>query len=182
MTSLPSAWTSTEKASSVALSCRVGCPSPFMAIATSLPSEKESALIFEASRRAGPNPERIPLVRIEDRHGNAHNPPYGADGRLSPPSRITRNARLRFLYGDCGLLERGSPITLAVDWHSTGTTKTAEHLVGVTTPATSEYPDGGSTPTYEYDGLSTLTRRLIHNLTQIAAGPNGSRRGRERLR
>lgn len=59
--------------------------------------------IFE--RRPGwPVPDRVPLTRIEDRHGNAHRVTYDVQGRIA---RVEDHAGrfFSFDYGDCNLLE-----------------------------------------------------------------------------
>lgn len=109
-----------------------------------------------------PHPDRIPLIRIEDRHGNAHQLSYDAEGRLE---RVLDHAEryIEFIYGNCGLLEK---ITdhIGRTWLYTHDPE-IEHLVAVTKPGIPEYPDGLTT-TYEYDRYRTHPA-LLHNLIKV---------------
>jgi RHS repeat-associated protein len=109
-----------------------------------------------------PHPDRIPLVRIEDRHGNAHKLQYDPEGRLQSVSDHA-GRYLHFTYGDCGLLEKVEDHTsrLWQYYHDDD----VEHLVAVITPPIAEYPDGLTT-CYEYDRFRRHPA-LIHNLTRV---------------
>ncbi len=109
-----------------------------------------------------PYPDRIPLVRIEDRHSNAHLLSYDAEGRLD---RVEDHAGrfIKFMYGDCGLLEQVTDHTGRL-WRYFHDDE-IEHLVAVITPATPEYPEGLKT-CYEYDRFRTHPA-LLHNLTKV---------------
>ncbi|WP_436926063.1 RHS repeat-associated core domain-containing protein [Halosimplex amylolyticum] len=115
-----------------------------------------------------PHGGRIPLVRLEDRHGNAIRCSYDAEGRLA---RVEDDAgqHLAFTYGDRGRLT-------AVDDH-TGRRwryafdRDADHLVAVTTPVTDEYPDGLTTR-YKYDRYDDHPR-LRHTLRRVI-DPSGT--------
>jgi RHS repeat-associated protein len=125
-------------------------------------TEREGIRFFFERPAGWADPERIPLVRIEDRHGNAHGLTYDAHGRLAVVSDHA-GRRIEFAYGDCGLLEEVRDHT-GRRWlyrHD----DPAEHLIGVTTPPTPGYPDGLTT-TYEYDVFRTHPA-LIHNLTAL---------------
>lgn len=109
-----------------------------------------------------PHPDRIPLVRIDDRHGNAHQLSYDVEGRLD---RVEDHAGrfIKFVYGDCGLLEQVIDHTGRL-WRYFHDDE-IEHLVTVITPATPEYPEGLTTR-YEYDRFRTHPA-LLHNLTRV---------------
>lgn len=109
-----------------------------------------------------PHGDRVPLVRLEDRHGNANRLSYDAEGRLA---RVEDDIgqHLAFTYGDHGLLtavadHTGRRWRYAID-------RDADHLVAVTTPATDEYPDGLTT-CYEYDRYNDHPR-LRHTLQRV---------------
>lgn len=125
-------------------------------------TEREGTqMIFE--RPAGwPRPDRIPLVRVEDRHGNAHQLRYDAEARLE---RVEDHAgrRLEFGYGDCGLLEELRDHT-GRRWRYVHDDE-IEHLLAVITPGTPEYPDGLAMQ-YEYDRFRQHPA-LINNLTRV---------------
>lgn len=92
--------------------------------------------------------ERIPLVAIFDRHGNTLQLTYDtADCLASVLDEAGRG--VLFQYGHCGLLERVSDHTgtrvVGYKHHDE-----IEHLVGVTLPATAEFPVGITTR-YDYD-------------------------------
>jgi RHS repeat-associated protein len=106
--------------------------------------------------------ERIPLVRIEDRHGNALQLTYGAEDSLVEV-RDDDDRALRFAYDDCGLLvavedHAGRRFTYTHDEESF-------HLATVTTPATADHPQG-ITRTYHYaDPWSPP--QLRHNIVRL---------------
>lgn len=117
-------------------------------------------------RPAGwPHPTRIPLVRIEDRHGNVHLLTYDAEGRLS---QVTDHAGrfIRFDYGDCALLEAVTDHTGRTwrYWHEDD----VEHLVAVITPPAAGSP-GGIVTHYEYDRFRTHPL-LAHNIITVTDG------------
>lgn len=113
-----------------------------------------------------PRADRIPLVRLEDRHGNRHKLAYDAEGRLAQVADEAGRS-LTFAYGDCGLLEH------VVDhtgrewryWHDPD----AEHLIAAITPGTAEYPDGLTTQ-YLYDRYREHPQ-LRHNIIAVI-GPD----------
>jgi RHS repeat-associated protein len=107
--------------------------------------------------------ERIPLVRIADRHGNALSLSYG------PLSRVTSvldeaGRGILFHYGQCELLEKVTDHRgeRAVLYHHD---PYVEHLVRVTLPATAQYADGVST-TYEYDARNPHPA-MQHNILRV---------------
>ncbi len=104
----------------------------------------------------------IPLVRLEDRSGNRQQVTYDAEGRVA----LVQDDAGRFLqfnYGDCGLLESLQDSAGRV-WRYDHAAE-VEHLVAVTTPATTEYPQGTTTQ-YDYDATQTHPA-LQHNLIRI---------------
>jgi YD repeat-containing protein len=110
-----------------------------------------------------PRPDRIPLVRIEDRHGNAHDLTYDAEGR---PVRVSDQVgrEIVFEYGDCGLLER-------IRDHNGRAWRyyhddDIEHLIAVVSPPTPQFPDGVVTR-YEYADRFREHPALRHNLTRV---------------
>lgn len=109
-----------------------------------------------------PLPDRVPLVRIRDRHDNMHSLSYDEQGRVATVSDgLGRD--LSFGYGSCGLLERVSDHT-GRTWRYQHDND-VEHLVAVTTPATPEYPDGLTTG-YEY--LTDAPHpALRHNMIRV---------------
>lgn len=109
-----------------------------------------------------PHTDRLPLSKIEDRHGNSHRLFYDSDGRLD---HVVDHAGrfIKFKYGECGLLENVSDHTGRV-WHYHYDSD-IEHLIGVTTPSVVEYPKGLTT-SYEYD-RSRQHPVLLHNLTKV---------------
>jgi len=109
-----------------------------------------------------PYPDRIPLLRIEDRHGNAHQLAYNSEGRLE---RVEDHAgrRIQFIYGSCGLIEQITDHAERV-WHYLHDQE-VEHLAAVITPVTPEYPEGLKT-CYEYDRFRSHPA-LLHNLTRL---------------
>jgi RHS repeat-associated protein len=111
---------------------------------------------------AWPLSDRIPMVSVEDRHGNAHTLGYDAEGRLQTVSDHAGRF-LEFLYGDCGLLEvvRDHAGRRWRYMHGAD----IEHLEAVVSPPTSDYPDGLATY-YEYDRHQDHPA-LRHNLTRV---------------
>ena len=109
-----------------------------------------------------PYPDRIPLVRIEDRHGNAHRLIYNPEGRLD---RVEDHAgrRIQFIYGSCGLVEQITDHTGRI-WRYLHDQE-VEHLAAVITPITPDYPEGLKT-CYEYDRFRSHPA-LIHNLIRV---------------
>jgi RHS repeat-associated protein len=109
-----------------------------------------------------PHPDRIPLLRIEDRHGNSHQLTYNPEGRLE---RVEDHAgrRIQFIYGSCGLVEQITDHTGRI-WHYLHDQE-VEHLSAVVTPITPEYPEGLKT-CYEYDRFRSHPA-LLHNLTRL---------------
>lgn len=112
-----------------------------------------------------PMQDRMPLVRLEDRHGNTHSLTYNSSGELS---RVADAAGrwIGFEYGQCGLLEVVRDHTGR--WWRYDHDDIAEHLAVVTTPSTSDYPDGVATR-YEYD-IWQVHPALRHNLVRIVDG------------
>jgi RHS repeat-associated protein len=109
-----------------------------------------------------PRPDRIPLVRIEDRHGNMQHLAYDTEGRLA--SLQDHAARkITFAYGSCGLLEQISDHT-GRTWQYFHD-REVEHLVAVRTPGTLEYPEGLTT-IYEYERFRQHPA-LVHNLVRV---------------
>jgi len=106
--------------------------------------------------------ERIPLVRISDRHANALRFTYGAEDKLAEV-RDDNNRFLHFDYDACGLL-------VAASDHS-GRRYVYEHdeqtaqLVGATSPATADHPDG-VTRIYHYED-PFLPPELRHNIVRV---------------
>jgi RHS repeat-associated protein len=109
-----------------------------------------------------PHPDRIPLLRIEDRHGNSHQLTYNSEGRLD---RVEDHAgrRIQFIYGSCGLVEQITDHAGRV-WRYLHDQE-VEHLSAVITPVTPEYPEGLKT-CYEYDRFRSHPA-LLHNLTRL---------------
>lgn len=109
-----------------------------------------------------PHPDRIPFIRLEDRHGNTHQLVYNPEGRLD---RVEDHAgrRIQFIYGSCGLVEQITDHTGRV-WRYLHDQE-VEHLSAVITPVTPEYPEGLKT-CYEYDRFRSHPA-LLHNLTRL---------------
>ncbi len=110
-----------------------------------------------------PFPDRIPLVRVEDPHGNAHELTYDPEGRpATVQDSVGREIVLE--YGDCGLLERVRDHNGRVwqYYHD----QDIEHLIAVISPATDQFPDGVVT-TYEYGDRFREHPALRHNLTRV---------------
>ena len=91
-----------------------------------------------------PHTDRIPLTQIEDRNGNTHRLSYDSDGKLD---YVMDHAGryIKFKYAECGLLEKVSDHTGRI-WQCHYDSD-IEHLIGVTTPYTPEYPKGLTTRT-----------------------------------
>lgn len=109
--------------------------------------------------------ERIPLVRIEDRHGNALRLTYGADDRLAEV-RDDDDRTLRLTYDDCGLV-------VAVEDHAGRRFEYTHdeqnfHLATVTTPPTADHPDG-ITRVYHYADPWSRPE-LRHNIVRLEDG------------
>jgi RHS repeat-associated protein len=109
--------------------------------------------------------ERIPLVRIEDRHGNGLRYSYDTSDRVTEV-RDDDDRFLRFHYGDCGLLERvedhaGRAVRYLHDAE-------VEHLECVRYPPTSDHPNGIQRH-YEYLSRS-LPPELRHNIARVLGG------------
>jgi RHS repeat-associated protein len=111
--------------------------------------------------------DRLPLARIEDRHGRKHELLYDVEGRVERV-RDAAGRFLRFRYGDCGLLEWVEDHTGRrwTYWHADD----VEHLVAVTIPATADRPDGQTTR-YVYDTWREHPA-LLHNLIQVIDADN----------
>jgi RHS repeat-associated protein len=102
---------------------------------------------------------RLPLVRIEDRHGNAHILDYDSTGRLARV-RDRENRSIQFRYGGCDLLEQIEDHT-GRRW-SFLHDEAAEHLV------CTQSPDGGEVQ-YAYDE-GHPDSNLRHNIVRICDG------------
>lgn len=102
------------------------------------------------------------MVRLEDRHGNAHQLTYDVEGRLEWVEDHA-GRYIQFIYGDCGLLEQVTDHTARM-WRYTHDPE-VEHLIAVTTPVTPDHSDGLTT-CYEYDRFREHPA-LIHNLIQV---------------
>lgn len=113
--------------------------------------------------------ERIPLIRVSDRAGNALNLSYDNSNRLL--SVIDRDGRgLFFEYGECGFLERvRDHANRALEYlHDDD----REHLIAVRTPATPDYPKGILT---RYDYASpTVHPAQRHNVIRIIDNDNNT--------
>lgn len=109
------------------------------------------------------DPERIPLVRIRDRHGNAVHLTYGPTHQVEKVLD-DRGRGLLFHYGTCDLLERVTDHVgaRAVLYEHD---PEIEHLVCVTLPATSQYPDGIATH-YEYASYDAHPA-MRHNIVRV---------------
>ncbi|MGF6877250.1 DUF6531 domain-containing protein [Paraburkholderia sp. MM5477-R1] len=126
-------------------------------------------LRLEFDRPAGwPLPERIPLVRIVDRHRNVQSLDYDVHGRLQQVAD-GHGRYLRLRYGTCGLLEQVVDHTGRM-WRYEHESD-VEHLVAVTSPPTAEFPVGVTTH-YRYD-RDNVHPAMRHNMTQVI-GPSGS--------
>jgi RHS repeat-associated protein len=114
-------------------------------------------------RPAGfPRPDRVPLVRIEDRHANAHTLTYDGTGKLESVADAA-GRRLDFSYGSCELLEAVTDHT-GRRW-SYAHDDEIEHLVAVMGPPTTGSPDG-LFARYEYDRFREHPA-LVHNLLRV---------------
>jgi RHS repeat-associated protein len=113
------------------------------------------------------NAERIPLVSIEDRHGNTVTIEYDAENLVK--SVLDEDGRgLFFFYGKCGLLTTvedhvGRKVTYSFDYDY-------EHMVEVLLPKTSDFPDGSRTA-YIYDPFAAQMARR-HNILRIVDHEN----------
>ncbi len=100
--------------------------------------------------------ERIPLLELRDRHGNALRFGYDAENRLARVDDLDGRG-LRFGYGTCGLLELVEDHTgrqVRYQHHPE-----IEHLVAVTDPI-------GATTRYEYDERAAHPT-VRHNLLRV---------------
>jgi RHS repeat-associated protein len=107
--------------------------------------------------------ERIPLIKISDRHGNVVRLSYEPINRVASVLD-TAGRGLLFHYGSCELLERVTDHTESriVSYQHDSE---IEHLIRVVLPATAQYPEGLST-TYEYDSYA-LHPAMQHNILRI---------------
>lgn len=107
--------------------------------------------------------ERIPLVAINDRHGNAIHLRYDTSDRLSSVLD-DRGRGLIFEYGNCGLLETVSDHTrsrvVRYQHHPE-----IEHLVRVVLPVTAKFPSGITTH-YDYDMYANHPA-MQHNILRV---------------
>lgn len=106
--------------------------------------------------------ERIPITRLEDRHGNALRFTYGAVDRLAEV-RDNDERFLHFEYDACGLLvmvsdHAGRKYVYAHD-------EQTAHLVCVTSPATTDHPRGISRVYYYADPFALP--ELRHNIVRV---------------
>ncbi|MGH9238472.1 MAG: RHS repeat-associated core domain-containing protein [Vicinamibacterales bacterium] len=106
--------------------------------------------------------ERIPLVAIEDAHGNALRLSYGAEDRLVEV-RDDHDRFLRLDYDDCGVLD-------AVSDHAGrryvyGHNEETLQLESVTTPPTTDHP-AGIIRRYHYADPA-LPPQLRHNIVRV---------------
>jgi hypothetical protein len=107
--------------------------------------------------------ERIPLIAINDRHGNTVRLSYGSINRVVSVLD-TASRGLLFHYGNCELLEQVSDHTgTRVISYQHDNEK--EHLVRVILPTTAQYPKGLTT-TYEYDSYNPHPA-MQHNILRI---------------
>jgi RHS repeat-associated protein len=106
--------------------------------------------------------ERIPLVRFEDRHGNALRFTYGVADELMEV-RDDDDRFVRFEYDECGLLVEVSDQAgrRYVYEHDEATAE----LVAVTSPPTSDQPDGITRKYYYADPFSLP--ELRHNIVRV---------------
>jgi RHS repeat-associated protein len=106
--------------------------------------------------------ERIPVLRLQDRHGNALRFSYGAEDRLAEV-RDDDDRFLHFDYDSCGLLAAVSD--------AAGRVYTYEHdeqrmqLVRADTPATADHPHGISRLYYYSDAYAPL--ELRQNIVRV---------------
>jgi RHS repeat-associated protein len=109
-----------------------------------------------------PHATRIPLTRIEDRHGNGHDLLYDVEGRLS---RVIDAAGrfIQFEYDERSLLRRLiDHIGRIWRYEYDGDT---QHLSAAISPGTPEHPQGARVG-YAYDRWRKHPA-LIHNLVQL---------------
>ena len=114
-----------------------------------------------------PNPLQYPLIRVEGRYGFCKHLTYNEKGQLVRISHEDSH-HLNLVYNDCGLIQTledhiGRIWTYHYD-------QDVEHLIGVTTPATDQAPEGFTT-CFEYDKYK-YHQSLQHNITRIT-GPDG---------
>lgn len=107
--------------------------------------------------------ERIPLVRVADRFGNALAFEYDEHNRIRR-IRDDDGRGLDFHYGECGLLEVVQDHTgrRVRYWHAPD----VEHLVTVELPPTPGYPDGVRVR-YEYDSAPPHPAHR-HNIVRVS--------------
>lgn len=107
--------------------------------------------------------ERIPLVTVRDRHGNALDLTYGTIDRVV--SVLDDAGRgLLFHYGSCELLERVTDHTGLREVRYQHDPE-VEHLVRVVLPATAQYP-AGLAMSYEYASYHPHPA-MRHNILRI---------------
>lgn len=139
--------------------------SPFAADHYALTDKDGMRIVFE--RLADwPFGDRLPLARIEDRHGNIHHLSYNADGKLE---KVFDHAGrfIRLDYNDQGFVSTVSDHTHRT-WQYHYDLE-VEHLTCVTTPGVPGYPDGLNTR-YVYDQWKEHPF-LMHNILQVI-GPD----------
>ncbi|MGF1481958.1 MAG: RHS repeat-associated core domain-containing protein [Cyanophyceae cyanobacterium] len=122
--------------------------------------------VWRFERPAGwTDAERIPLVVVSDRHGNALRYTYNSDNQVAEV-RDDGDRFLQFQYGNCGLLERvqdhtGRAVQYDHEAHY-------EHLACVRFPATSDHPSG-ITRIYHYARPDAMPE-LRHNIVRMMDG------------
>jgi RHS repeat-associated protein len=128
-------------------------------------TDREGMTFVFARPTVWPVTDRFPLVRIKDRHDNAHVLTYDDQGRLQ---QVKDHAGrfFQFGYGDCGLLENIVDHT-GRSWQYVHDAE-VEHLISAISPATPEYPEGVAT-TYEYDTFQGHPA-LRHNILRVIDG------------
>ncbi|MEH3055298.1 MAG: DUF6531 domain-containing protein [Patulibacter minatonensis] len=109
--------------------------------------------------------ERIPLVEIEDRHGNTQRLRYDDQDRVEEV-RDDHDRFLRFLYDECGLLT-GVEDAAARRWTYEHDEETFQ-LTCVRTPATPDHPHGIER-WYDYPDPWSLPQ-LRHNVLRVTDG------------
>jgi RHS repeat-associated protein len=106
--------------------------------------------------------ERIPLLQVEDRHGNKLKLTYGAEDRLNEV-RDDDDRFLQFAYDTCGLLMTVSDQSGRKYFYEHD--EQCRQLTCVTFPATMDQPKG-ATKVYHYERPFALPE-LRHNLLRI---------------
>lgn len=106
--------------------------------------------------------ERIPLTNIEDRHGNALRFTYGAEDRLVEV-RDDDDRYFHIDYDLCGLLVAVSDHTGRAYLYAHD--EQTFHVVGVTSPATVDHPDGITKTYYYADPFAPVALR--HNIVRV---------------